>query len=63
LLQRLPAGITEMYLHPALTNQFAGASAGYDHAQELAALLAAGTKTLVRASGATLGGFSDACLQ
>lgn len=39
LLPRLPAGTTEIYLHPAVRDGFAGGAPGYRHAEELAALL------------------------
>ena len=39
LLPRLPAGTTEIYLHPASRDGFAGGAPGYRHADELAALL------------------------
>jgi chitin disaccharide deacetylase len=39
LLPRLPAGVTEIYLHPAARDGFAGGAPGYRHAEELAALL------------------------
>jgi hopanoid biosynthesis associated protein HpnK len=39
LLPRLPAGSTEIYLHPAARDGFAGGAPGYRHAEELAALL------------------------
>ena len=39
LLPRLPAGATEIYLHPATRDGFAGGAPGYRHAEELAALL------------------------
>jgi chitin disaccharide deacetylase len=39
LLPRLPAGSTEIYLHPASRDGFAGGAPGYRHAEELAALL------------------------
>ena len=39
LLPRLPAGTTEIYLHPATRDGFAGGAPGYRHAEELAALL------------------------
>jgi hopanoid biosynthesis associated protein HpnK len=39
LLPRLPAGTTEIYLHPAARDGFAGGAPGYRHAEELAALL------------------------
>jgi hopanoid biosynthesis associated protein HpnK len=39
LLPRLPAGATEIYLHPAARDGFAGGAPGYRHTEELAALL------------------------
>jgi hypothetical protein len=39
LLPRLPAGVTEIYLHPATAPGFPGGAAGYDYPGELAALV------------------------
>jgi hypothetical protein len=39
LLPRLPDGSTEIYLHPATRDGFAGGAPGYRHTEELAALL------------------------
>ncbi|WP_206664782.1 hopanoid biosynthesis-associated protein HpnK [Dankookia rubra] len=39
VLPRLPAGVTEVYLHPATAGGFPGAAPGYRYAEELAALL------------------------
>lgn len=39
VLPRLPAGTTEIYLHPATRDGFAGGAPGYRHADELSALL------------------------
>ena len=39
ILPRLPAGTTEIYLHPATSGAFSGAAPGYRYAEELAALL------------------------
>jgi hopanoid biosynthesis associated protein HpnK len=39
LLPRLPAGTTEIYLHPASRDGFAAGAPGYRHAEELAALV------------------------
>ena len=39
ILPRLPAGTTEIYLHPATAPGFPGAAPGYDYPGELAALL------------------------
>ncbi|MGH6992103.1 MAG: hopanoid biosynthesis-associated protein HpnK [Caulobacteraceae bacterium] len=58
LIERLRAGLTEIYLHPAAQAEFAGAVPGYRHAEELAALLSPSVRRAVEASGAQLGSFS-----
>jgi len=60
LLNRLPGGFVEIYLHPAQTNAFAGAAPGYRYAEEFAALCHADSIAAVRRSGYTLGGYADA---
>ncbi len=60
LLGRLPPGLVEIYLHPAVTNAFAGAAPGYRYAEEFAALCSAETTAAVRQSGYALGGYADA---
>ena len=40
LLQHLPEGRSEIYLHPATADDFAGHAPGYRYAEELAALVA-----------------------
>jgi hopanoid biosynthesis associated protein HpnK len=59
LLGRLPAGIIEIYLHPAVTNAFAGAAPGYRYAEEFAALCDSDCVAAVRHSGYVLGGYAD----
>ena len=59
LVQRLPSGLSELYLHPATRGGFEGAARGYDYAGELAALVSARVKAAVAESGARLGGYSD----
>jgi hopanoid biosynthesis associated protein HpnK len=59
LLAILPAGATEIYVHPATTNTFAGAAPGYLYAEELSALTAREVIEAARASGARLGGFRE----
>lgn len=59
LLDHLPAGLTEIYLHPATANSFPGAAPGYRYIDEFKALstpaaLAARDRTDLR-----LGGFAD----
>jgi hopanoid biosynthesis associated protein HpnK len=39
VLPQLPAGVTEVYLHPATSGGFPGQATGYRYAEELAALL------------------------
>ncbi len=60
LLGRLPPGFVEIYLHPAVTDAFAGAAPGYRYAEEFAALCDPDCIAAVRRSGCTLGGYSDA---
>jgi hopanoid biosynthesis associated protein HpnK len=59
LLNHLPTGSTEIYLHPATVNVFAGSAPGYRHAEELAALAAPAVRAAAKASGARLCGFAD----
>jgi len=58
LIQRLPAGLTEIYLHPA-TGAYPGSAAGYGYAEELVALLSPRTADAVAAVQARVGGFMD----
>jgi chitin disaccharide deacetylase len=59
LLGRLPSGLVEIYLHPALTDDFAGAAPGYRYTEEFAALCDADCIAAARRSGYTLGGYAD----
>jgi chitin disaccharide deacetylase len=59
LLGRLPTGVVEIYLHPALTNAFAGAAPGYRYAEEFAALCDPDCIAAVDRSGYALGGYAD----
>jgi chitin disaccharide deacetylase len=59
LIGRLPAGVVEVYLHPAMTNAFAGAAPGYRYAEEFAALCDPACVAAVRRSGYALGGYAD----
>ena len=62
VLARLPAGITEIYLHPATVSGSAIAPSmnGYRHADEFAALLSPRVRTAVAAAGVERGGYGDA---
>jgi chitin disaccharide deacetylase len=57
LAKRLPAGMVEVYFHPATTNTFPGAAPGYRYVEEFAALCDADCIAAVRASRYALGGY------
>jgi chitin disaccharide deacetylase len=59
LLAQVPDGVSEIYLHPATSDAFAGATAGYRYADELAAVTAPGVVSAVAAHGIMLKGYSD----
>src|SRR5262249_6172275 len=57
LLQHLPEGRSEIYLHPATTNDFAGHAPGYRYAEELAALIS--PHVIVATRDLQLGGYAE----
>jgi hopanoid biosynthesis associated protein HpnK len=59
VLARLPQGVTEIYLHPAVESGAAISPSmrGYRHADELAALLSPRVRAALAACGAATGGF------
>jgi hopanoid biosynthesis associated protein HpnK len=64
ILARLPAGVTEIYLHPATQSgsAIAASMAGYRHADELAALMSPQVRAALAAMTAgdvACGGYSD----
>jgi hopanoid biosynthesis associated protein HpnK len=59
LLELLPDGTTEIYLHPASCDKFAGATPGYRYRDELDALMTPAVLEAARKSGARLGGYGD----
>jgi hypothetical protein len=59
LIARLPAGLNEIYLHPALRDEFPGAVPGYRYREEFEALLDPGVIAAARADDIRLGGFAD----
>ena len=59
LLRHLPEGRSEIYLHPATTDGFAGHAPGYRYADELAALTAPDAIAAARRSDVVLGGYGD----
>jgi len=60
-LRKLPAGVTEIYLHPATASGsvIATSMPDYRHADELAALLSPRVRAAVEGLGIPLGGFGD----
>ena len=58
LLDNLPDGLSEIYLHPA-TDSYPGSAPHYRYQDELAALLAPRVVEASRNSGVTRGGFTD----
>jgi chitin disaccharide deacetylase len=60
LLANLPAGLIEMYTHPALTDCFEGSAPGYAYATELKALCAPEVMALVKASNLRLSSYTEA---
>jgi hopanoid biosynthesis associated protein HpnK len=61
ILARLPAGVTEIYLHPATESgtAIAASMGGYRHLEELRALLSPRVREAIGASGVARGGYSD----
>jgi hopanoid biosynthesis associated protein HpnK len=58
ILDHLPDGLSEIYLHPA-TGAYPGSAPGYRYAKEHAALLDSAVIAAARRSDIRLGGFSD----
>jgi hopanoid biosynthesis associated protein HpnK len=58
LIENLPDGLTELYLHPA-TGPYPGNAPGYRYADELAALVAPRVVEAFRNSAIVKGGFAD----
>jgi chitin disaccharide deacetylase len=59
LIENLPQGLSEIYLHPATRGDFEGAAAGYRYAEELAALIAPEVIDATKRGDVRLGGFLD----
>lgn len=59
VLQRLPGGLSELYLHPATHGQLTPTMAHYRHADELAALLSPRVRRAVAEHCQLCSGFSD----
>jgi len=59
LIERLPPGVTEIYLHPAVFDNHPGSAPGYRYAEELAALVAPEVAARLERSNIRRGGFLD----
>jgi hopanoid biosynthesis associated protein HpnK len=59
LIARLPDGLTEIYLHPAVQDGYPGSAPGYRYAEELAALVAPEVAVRLARSNIRRGGFLD----
>jgi chitin disaccharide deacetylase len=59
LLDHLGSGVTEIYLHPATHDAFAGCAEGYRYAEELAALIDPEIGARARRPGIALTGYCD----
>jgi hopanoid biosynthesis associated protein HpnK len=59
LLEHLPAGCSEIYLHPATRDEFDGHAAGYRYADELAALVSPEVSAAARRPDVALGGYAE----
>ena len=58
LIEHLPEGLSEIYLHPA-TGPYAGSAPGYQYEDELAALTDPGLPSILAAKAVRTGGFGD----
>ncbi len=58
-IQRMPGGLSEIYLHPATRRGLTPTMRSYRHDDELAALLSTRVRDAITDSGATLGRWSD----
>jgi hypothetical protein len=58
-LAGLSNGLNELYLHPAISDDWPGHAPGYRYRAEFEALTAPSTRAAIAASGARLGRFAD----
>lgn len=58
LIEHLPEGLSEIYMHPA-TGPYPGSAPGYKYGAELAALTDPGLPARLAANGIKIGGFAD----
>jgi hopanoid biosynthesis associated protein HpnK len=62
LIENLPEGLSEIYMHPA-TGPYPGSAPGYLYGEELAALTEPRLAGLISAKGIRMGGYSDFPIQ
>jgi hypothetical protein len=60
VLRSLPEGLTEIYMHPAVSGDFAGAAAGYRYEEELGALVSPLCAGIAQSEDLVLSGFGAA---
>ena len=61
LIEHLPEGLSEIYLHPAVRGGFEGAASGYRYEAELEALTNVDVVAATRDRSIRLGGFAQFC--
>jgi hypothetical protein len=59
VIEHLPDGLSEIYLHPATVDAYPGSAPGYRYVEEFEALVNPAVAAAARAKGVTLGGFAD----
>jgi chitin disaccharide deacetylase len=59
LFRALPPGLIEIYMHPAVSDEFAGSAAGYRYTDELAALTDRSCREALIRGDHALGGYAD----
>ncbi len=59
VIRRLPAGLSEIYLHPATSQSYPGSAPGYRYLEEFQALVSPEVIAAARAADVALGGFAD----
>ena len=59
LIENLPPGLSEIYLHPSTVGAYAGSAKGYRYQDELAALIDPRVAAAARSPGLRLGRFAD----
>jgi hopanoid biosynthesis associated protein HpnK len=62
LIEDLPPGLSEIYLHPAMADAYPGSAPGYRYAEEFAALTAPEVVSATARSNTKIGGFRDFAL-